>query len=216
MHNYSCPACGAPGSFHSSVSVYAVCPYCSSMILRQGLDVEAFGKMSSLPPDMSPLRIGARGKLDGEGFMLIGRLKVGWKDGTWNEWFLVTDLGRQGWLAEAQGFFAVCFERALMEDGRPLVNRDFGNWKPRVYEHLYIGRDAYQITDRKTTKCLGSEGELPFKAQPGRRAVSIDLEADGGWFAGIELHGKSVRIFTGRYAGWDELNIEDARPLEGW
>lgn len=215
MHGYTCPACGAPGEFHSGISVYAVCNHCKSMILRRDVDVEAFGKMAALPPDMSPFQIGTRGVLDGVGFSLLGRVKIGWQDGTWNEWFMVTEDARKGWLAEAQGFFAACFERPLEHEGRPVINRDLATWKPKPGERVNVGERAWEVVDVKHTICLGSEGELPFLANRGRKALAIDLEGAGG-FASLEIHQNEGRLYQGRYAGWDELKLENTRPLEGW
>src|SRR5512139_495009 len=110
MKKFSCPSCGAEVPFASSISVYAVCKYCNSMIVRHDLDVEAIGKMAVLPDDMSPFQIGTEGFYLGQHFTLVGRMKMGWEDGSWNEWFMATDDGRKGWLAEAQGFYAVSFE----------------------------------------------------------------------------------------------------------
>ena len=77
MREFACPACGAPGTFQSGISVYAVCAYCRSMVLRRDAGVEAFGKMAVLPPDMSPLQIGSRGVFEGLSFALVGRHKIG-------------------------------------------------------------------------------------------------------------------------------------------
>jgi DNA-directed RNA polymerase subunit RPC12/RpoP len=212
MRSYTCPACGAPGAFQSSISVYAVCPYCRGMILRRDLDVEAFGKMAALPPDMSPLQVGSRGVLDGIGFSLLGRLKIGWLDGAWNEWFMLLEDSRRGWLAEAQGFFAACFE---LDNAPQLLNRNFATWKPEPGEQVNIGKQVYEVADIKQTVCMGSEGELPFIANRGRKALSIDLEGQAG-FANLEISGQEVRLYQGRYVGWDEMRLENPRPLEGW
>lgn len=215
MTAYTCPACGAPGAFQSAISVYAVCPYCQSMILRHDVDVEAFGRMASLPADMSPLQVGSRGVHQGVAFSLAGRLKIGWRDGVWNEWFMILEDGRNGWLAEAQGFFAVSFERPLQENGRPTLNRDFDKWKPKPGERLNIGQTVYEVADIKDTICLGSEGELPFLANRGRKAVSIDLEGMTG-FASVEIQRDGVRLYQGNYVEWGDLKFSDTRPLEGW
>ncbi len=215
MRVFNCPSCGAPVTFHASVSVYAVCAHCQSMILCRDVGIEAFGKMATLPPDMSPLRIGAQGVLDGVGFALLGRLRIGWRDGAWNEWFMVTEHARKGWLAEAQGFFAACFEVPLEHDGQNLIDRDFATWKPKAGERVQVGDQTYEVADIKQTTCLGSEGELPFLANRGRQAVSIDLEGTAR-FASLEVYQKTGRLYQGRYVGWDELKLSNIRPLEGW
>ncbi len=216
MREYTCPACGGPGKFESSVSVYAVCPWCKSMILRRDVDVEAFGKMAALPPDMSPLQLGTRGVLDGVAFSLVGRVKMGWRDGAWNEWFMATADGRKGWLAEAQGFFAACFELPMEQEGRSAINRNLATWKPKPGEKINLGPQVYQVVDVKQTTCLGSEGELPYLANRGRKAVSIDLDGSQGGFANLEIHQGSGRLYQGRYVAWDDLAMTDTRPLEGW
>jgi len=86
-----CPACGAELQFKSRISVFEVCSYCSSMVIRHDMNLETLGKMAELPPDMTPLQIGTRGRYDSQGFELLGRLKIGWQDGTWNEWYALFD-----------------------------------------------------------------------------------------------------------------------------
>ncbi len=110
MKKYNCPSCAAEVVFQSSLSVYAVCKYCNSMIVRRDVDVESIGTMAALPDDMSPLQIGTGGFYNDLRFTIIGRMKIGWDDGVWNEWFLYTDDGRRGWLAEAQGSYGISFE----------------------------------------------------------------------------------------------------------
>src|SRR5512139_643498 len=169
MKKFNCPSCGAEVVFTSNISVYAVCKYCSSMIVRHDLDVESIGIAAALPEDMSPFQIGTEGYYQGVHFSLVGRMKIGWEDGSWNEWFMVTDDGRKGWLAEAQGFYAVCFE----VEPPPL---DFA---VRAIQHqkkdnsfigstLVLNSQKLKVVDSKKSSCLGSEGELPFAAPQGR------------------------------------------------
>ena len=73
MKKFNCPSCGAEVVFNSNHSVYAVCKYCHSMIVRHDLDVEAIGTMASLPEDMSPFQIGTEGYYQGTHFSLVGR-----------------------------------------------------------------------------------------------------------------------------------------------
>ncbi len=56
-----CPQCGAPVNFRSSITVFAVCEHCRSMIVLRGADAELMGVMAALPPDLSPFQIGTRG-----------------------------------------------------------------------------------------------------------------------------------------------------------
>lgn len=216
MRTFSCPSCGAQGAFHSTISVYAVCAYCQSMVMRQDVDVTAFGKMADLPPDMSPLQIGTAGTFDGTQFSLLGRVKTGWQDGAWNEWFMLTDDGRKGWLVEAQGFFAGCFESPMETDGQLLINRNFSVWKPKPGDGVGAGGVTYAVVDIKQATCLGSEGELPYIANLGRKSLVVDLADGEQGFASLEIYQGEARFYRGHYVTFDALALTNLRPLEGW
>lgn len=216
MRTFACPSCGAQGAFQSSISVYAVCAFCQSMVMRQDLDVMAFGKMAALPPDMSPLQIGTVGTLSGAQFSLLGRVKTGWADGVWNEWFMLTDDAKKGWLVEAQGFLASCFELPMETGGQPLINRNFSTWKPKPGERVGAGGITYTVVDIKQAMCLGSEGELPYIANIGRKSLVVDLTDDQQGFASLEIYQGNARFYRGDYIPFDALALTNLRPLEGW
>lgn len=238
MQEFNCPSCGAAVSFQSSVSVSTVCPYCRSLIVRHDKDVELIGKMAELPPDISPFQIGTTGRFKNIGFTLVGRMKIGWSEGIWNEWFLVSDEGKKGWLAEAQGFLAISYETELMPDEgfekaltqphewegdnniRPATRKALGMKDPLplgLGHSVGIGGKSYQVADIKEAECIGSEGELPFVAAKGRKTTSIDLLRGEGEFANVERdESGKVRIYLGEYAEFNDLNFNHLRELPGW
>src|SRR5580765_3752760 len=116
MRSYDCPQCGAAVAFQSSVTVFAVCGHCRSMVVRRDVNVELLGLQAELPPDLSPLQIGTRGEFDGQSFTLIGRVRIRYREGSWNEWLASFGEERWGWVAEAQGFYMVSFEVPVPED----------------------------------------------------------------------------------------------------
>ena len=63
--------------------------------VRDGRPISTYmwGK-ASLPFDVSPIQIGTMGTFEGVGFTVIGRVRWGWTDGSWNEWLLLFDDGR--------------------------------------------------------------------------------------------------------------------------
>src|SRR5437867_3521525 len=105
----SCPSCGATVEFKSSASVFAVCEYCHSALVRHDLDIENLGRMADLKVDGSPIRLGAQGRYREVHFGLIGRIQLRYERGIWNEWHILFDDGRSGWLGEAQGTYAITF-----------------------------------------------------------------------------------------------------------
>lgn len=88
----SCPSCGAPVVFQSASSVFAVCAYCSSTLVRHDQNLEDIGKMAALVEDRSPLQLGTEGSYKGVHFALIGRIQIKYEQGIWNEWHLLFDL----------------------------------------------------------------------------------------------------------------------------
>jgi hypothetical protein len=209
MRSYDCPNCGATVVFQSSIAVAAVCQFCRSMVVRHDLNLENIGQVAELPPDLSPLQIGAHGIFNGEPFTLIGRIRVKWEEGSWTEWCALFSENRWGWVAEAQGFYMVSFEYAAPERS---VTRD--ELKPG--RSVKLAGQEFTVADVKETICLGSEGELPIVAVAGRKACSIDLTGDLRAFASLEFSEGGVRLYLGQYARFDDLTFSALRPVPGW
>jgi len=229
--SHECPNCGAPVAFESAIAVFAVCAHCRSNVVRRDAQVELMGQQAQLPPDISPLRIGTRGSFKGRPFVIIGRVRVGYPEGSWNEWCADFGGGCWGWVAEAQGAFAVSFEIAVPagipgaeqmgvsgEGSLALSNQGLavGRESMPVGRRVVINGVAYTVRDRKQTVVLGSEGSLPFVAVAGRAAVSADLGGPRRDFANIEYSEEGIRVFEGRSCTFDELQFDELRPLPGW
>lgn len=178
------------------------------MIVRRDMDLEALGKMAQLPDDVSPLKIGTRGKYKNTVFEIIGRLKIAWSEGFWNEWYLFFEDGRYGWLAEAMGFFMLSFEVKETDKVAKFEDLQFG----KGYELLPM--KTFLVDDMKEAVCEGSEGELPFKGIVGRKSISVDLSDHSGEFACIEYSDQDgVRLYAGKYVEFDELKFSNLRDL---
>lgn len=196
--------------FKSKASVFGVCPFCASTLVRHDINLETLGKMAELPPDVSPLQVGTRGRYENSSFEIVGRLKVKWAEGEWNEWFALLDDGTQGWLGEFQGFYTMSFQ---VEDasGIPPV----GSLKPGV--KVTVGKSQYQVDDIREIVCQGSEGELPFRAVKGRKSVSVDLGGQGETFASMDCSDdEGVLLYVGRYVDFDKFKFQSLREIDGW
>jgi hypothetical protein len=221
MRKFSCPSCGAEITFQSSITVSCVCPYCRSLVVRHDVNVEAMGKMAELPDDISPFQLGTTGRYNRIGFSLIGRMKIGWSDGMWNEWFTFTDTGEKGWLAEAQGFLAISMEKSadLVKFSTVPGGRAFSlDTPPMLGSTLYIDGKKFGVEDVKLAQCIGSEGELPFPAPRGRKTKTVDMLGDKGEFAGLEYTDgdDKPRLYIGQYVEFDDLQFSHLRDLPGW
>jgi hypothetical protein len=179
------------------------------MIIRRDLDVETIGVMAALPEDLSPITIGTSGRFADAAFTVRGGLLLDWEQGAWTEWFVEFNEGeRQGWLAEAQGLFAVSFEEPVELD------LDVGQLTPGVA--ITVNDHRLTVTDIKQTICRGAVGELPFPAPQGRQGTSVDLATPDGGFACLEFYEGGVRFFVGRYCSFNELQLTGLKPVPGW
>lgn len=214
------------------------------MVVRQDVDVASIGIMAALPEDMSPLQLGSIGKYKGNNFAILGRLKLAWEDGMWNEWYCLFDDGKEAWLAEAQGSFAfntpleqssnpgteqllttlkTTFENTgLLQKNSTALSTTTRNADQKIVASEALGQEltfeniTYKIMDVKQACCVGSEGELPFPAPIGRKSVVVDLMGKGGAFFSVDISEGNIEMFVGAYVEWDDLHFDQLRSLEGW
>lgn len=210
MLTLNCPSCGAEVTFKARSSVFAVCSFCKSSIVRHDVDLSVIGKISDLQYDLTPLQVGTVGSFDSKTFELIGRLKIKYSDGFWNEWHALFSDNRTGWLAEAQGFYAVCFE---VENPVRIPDPN----KLDVGSQIYLTEDGlYEVEDMRDVICMFSEGELPINAVQGRESLSVDLSGEELAMATIEFAKDQTRIYAGHYQEFDDFKFRNLRMIDGW
>jgi hypothetical protein len=206
-----CPSCGAPVEFKSAASILAVCDYCQSTLIRHGEDLENLGKMAALIEDKSPLQRGAEGRWRGRHFGLIGRIQIKYEQGLWNEWHLLFDDGKSGWLSEAGGEYVISEPQWLAESLPRFEELQPGG------EHLIDGR-AYTVSNVETAECVAGEGELPFKVGAGYPAPVADLRDEQGRFATLDYSDDPAKplLFVGESVDLKSLawaNLRQGVPL---
>jgi hypothetical protein len=206
-----CPSCGAPVEFKSVASVLAVCGYCQSTLVREGQELANLGKMAALIEDRSPLQRGAEGRWKGRHFALIGRIQLRWEQGLWNEWHLLFDDGKSGWLSESGGEYVIS-EPLWQPDALPPFS------KLHLGQSLSIAGHPYSITNLLAAECVAGEGELPFKVGPGYAAPVADLRDDTGRFATLDYSDDPAKplVFVGesiefQSLGWN--NLRQGMPI---
>ncbi|HXZ36786.1 MAG TPA: DUF4178 domain-containing protein [Thermodesulfobacteriota bacterium] len=205
----NCPSCGAKVVFQSVASVMAVCQYCSSTLVRHDLDLENIGKMAQLQADGSPLQLRAEGKYQGDSFTVVGRIQLRFEKGLWNEWHLLFDDQRSGWLGEAAGIYAVSF---LTEVGEKIPQ--FEELRPG--ESVTLKKASYEVTNMEKAFCIGGEGELPFQIGPGYEAPVADLAGQGKQFATLDYSEEPPLVYMGEYVEFEELHFSRLREIDGW
>ena len=204
----NCPACSAEVEFKSRSSVFGVCSYCSSTLVRHDMNLETLGKMAELPPDVSPLKVGTRGFYDNSRFEILGRKKMVWENGYWNEWFVMFDNGKEGWLAEAQGNLAISFkDEGIAIPSKQQLNLDL------IVNSRY---GHFEAQDIKEATCTGSHGELPSQGLKGQKSLCVDFVGEEGTFLSIEYGLHKTEAYVGKYVEFDDFKFTNLREIDGW
>ena len=210
----NCPACGAPVVFKSSASFHCVCEFCRSTLVRHGGNLENLGRMADLLEDASPIRLGTEGRFRGVHFAVVGRIQLRYESGLWNEWHLLFDDMRGGWLSDAGGEYAVSFLKAPGATLPP-----FASLMPN--DELKLAGTDFIVTDLEEAMCIAGEGELPFAFGAGYPAQLADLRSTGeaaAAFASIDYSETPPLFFVGEslpFASFHFANLrgeQAARP----
>lgn len=213
MTSFHCPTCGGEGRFGSGAP-YAVCRYCRSLLLRTDATLQSVGRVAAVPDDFSPLQLGVRGQFDGRSFTVVGRIRKVWDQGSWNEWCVMFDARRYGWLAEAQGDLVMTFEQPLGSLESPPPPAQAARVVPGTTWR--IGGRHFSVTDVKDVSCQGAEGELSGISSIDGNVLSIDLHGAALEFATVEFRGEAITTYVGRFVEFDDCRFSNLRQIAGW
>ncbi len=216
-----CPNCGAPVQFPYTGLSMQVCGSCRTLLRLDGAAIQAVGQCATLPFDVSIFQIGTTLNIAlGNGRHvrgnLVGRVRWGWDQGSWNEWLLYLPDGTIRWIAEESGMYmvmqgqrarqaqdAAC--RAMLEHGRSALG------------HAFMFNDTtYYLSDIKTVRCVSSEGALDEPVSTGYTIQSIDFRNASGGSLTYQMEDDGGYFYEGYYAQLSELDPKNLRGLDGW
>ncbi|MBL8330408.1 MAG: DUF4178 domain-containing protein [Rubrivivax sp.] len=202
----ACPNCGAPVDFRSAASTTAVCSFCRSTLARDGETLQRIGQAAELFDDHSPLQLGASGRLQGIAFTLVGRLQMAYAEGTWNEWHVLFDNGRSGWLSEDNGAYVLGFDTALPGDAPPFLELQPGR-------RLTLAGSSWDVASLVLAHVLSAQGELPRRPPPSTLEYGVvDLRNAQGEVATLDYADPAgVQFSVGRSASLAELAMQGLR-----
>ncbi|HJQ37474.1 MAG TPA: DUF4178 domain-containing protein [Thermoanaerobaculia bacterium] len=198
MTRANCPSCGGPIEFAIGSSAVVVCGYCRSVVARTDRGPEAHGVVAALVDTGSPLRVGATGRHQNNGFRITGRTQMRHQaGGVWDEWYAYFDDGRWGWLAEAQGRYYVTF---------PVAGA-----KAPAREELQLGGRVWDlvVSEIGTAEVISAEGELPWRPTPNETYDYADLTGAKLEFATIDYSEETSLFFLGQETSLDKLGLDD-------
>jgi len=204
----NCPSCGAQVQFKSAASAMAVCSFCRGTVLRDGASAENMGKLSEILDDFSPIQLGTAGAWKAKRFAVVGRLRLKYADGAWNEWSVEFQDGTLGWLSDASGQFIVTRRAATT---KPPVSMD----QLQVGRNINVSGQKYVVTDARKCVCIGGEGELPGAASDGKEFLSVDLRAVGGnGFITFDYSDDPPSVYSGEACSKGDLRLSNLRSDE--
>ncbi len=204
MKRATCPSCGAPVVFRSRASLYVVCDFCRSTLLRSGEDLQNLGRMADLLDDASLLQIGSEGSFRGRQFAVIGRIQLRYGAGIWNEWHILFDDGRNAWLADGAGEYVVSAQVPVHE-----ALPAFEALAPEM--PVMVDGRRFTVTDLKTARCISGQGELPFKVAAGYDVNTADLRGHDR-FVTLDYSENPPLVFVGQTVGLAALQLANLRP----
>lgn len=190
---FQCPSCGAANKVTNPGVLMRVCDYCKTAIYWDRESALRVGKKSVDLPRSSRFKVGARGKIRGEYFTILGRLSYEHEKGIWNEWFVEMENGEIKWLTEDEGEL---FLESPVELTAPVP--PFSELKPGM--HIPINDRIGVVEELGEARCVGGEGQIPFQVEIGETYPYADGAApDGSFSFGLEYDPTgTVTAFVGR------------------
>jgi hypothetical protein len=204
----SCPNCGAKIIFKWSSSVQTVCEYCKSVLIRTDVDLKKVGEVADLPPDTSPIQLNTEGNYGNKAFVVIGRILYEYEQGGWNEWHLMMNDGRSGWLSDAQEEYAVSF----LVNGQKLP----GESQLQVGQPYSWNGETYTLSVITQAHFRGVEGELPFQYWDKSDVAFADLRTPSRKFATLDYSDMQPCLYLGEFVEFEDLKLKNLRQIEGW
>ncbi|KRG43243.1 hypothetical protein ARC20_00600 [Stenotrophomonas panacihumi] len=208
MQHFLCPQCGAAVASQAPGAVMVVCPACRSTLTRDAETARQVGRLSAVVDDGSAVRIGTRGALSGHGFEVVGRLRLQYEEGGWNEWYVLFDAGGTGWLSDASGQYALT-RRGATESPLPLPAYD----ELKVGHRLKVDGVLYTVADVRRSRCVGGEGELPEHPGDGWDVAAADLRG-GVHFATLDYSDGAPVLYAGEAGQRLTLDEQTMRSSE--
>ena len=197
--------------FRGASSIVAVCGFCKSTLVRQGVDVENVGRQAELLEDASPIRIGTQGSHRGDGFTVVGRIQFRYEAGVWNEWYVLFGGSKGAWLSDASGEYLITY----LVPPQPVPH--IKNVKPGDTVRLagdkwYAGE--YAVTHIDEGEVVAGEGELPFRFTAGWKSTVVDLRGEGARFATIDYSEDPPLLYAGEKLPFDAFKFIGLRDPE--
>lgn len=198
--SFKCPSCGASIRRENPASRSISCGYCGQTSHINADSIRAVGEKSLLVDYGSFLSVGNRGRYNELGFSILGRLRIEYSDGFWDEWYINFDNGEAAWIQEDDGSFT------LFRAAGELESLNYNDARVGTFASFNQQLTHVFITSKSRATVEGGEGELPFRIIPGETADFVEGIKDGEVIS-IEVLPDETSIYAGKQVTLEELNL---------
>jgi hypothetical protein len=196
----NCPACGGPVEMENRFVRMIVCGYCGNTLAVEDTGLDPTGKSAKLAETPTRFRVGATGSLRGSPYRILGRVRYQDDDCHWDEWYLEFNDGSIAWLEEEEGQYT-------LSHAQPLTSEVPSYDQARVGSTIAVNGQPFFVTERCTARVAGAEGQLYFRAFPGRTVRFVDGNI-GGRTAAIEYGEDEIEFFVGEPLRRSEITVD--------
>lgn len=201
MITVPCPSCGSTLNITAQTSKMVTCSYCGMISYINAGNLSMIGQKSFLVDYGSIFKIGKKGKIKNMNFQVLGRLRIDYEDGFFDEWYLNTPQG-QKWLSEDEGKFVFFHESYEVNDPNIL---DLINCKVGTYYEYKDDMKLFLI-EKSSASINGGEGELPFQVRPNQKMNYIDALCNQKLYS-FEFLPNTIELHIGEYLDINEIKI---------
>ena len=151
----TCESCGASLEIENQFVRAVTCRFCGSSYIVQGdASLDMTGKTVSLANYPSRLSIGSTGKIKGQTFRVLGRVRYTYGEGFWDEWLVtMSDDKPPVWLEEDEGYWTI-YRKGRLKSAVP------------AYDEVSVGQTAdingkpLFVTEKRRANLMGTEGQF--------------------------------------------------------
>jgi len=197
---FKCPSCGANIKQQNPASRSISCGYCGQTSHINADSLQAAGEKSLLVDYGSYLSVGNRGRWKEQGFTILGRLRIEYDDGFWDEWYINFDDGRPAWIQEDDGSFM------LFQAGGQIPRLNYDSIRVGTFVDFTHDLPNVFVTSKSRAKVEGGEGELPFRIIPGETADFVEGIKEGEMVS-IEVLLDETSLYMGQTISLDDLDL---------
>lgn len=170
VREFECPSCGAPIPKRFDDSKCLCCTHCGQTSHLLADTLKMAGEKQLLIDYGSMFSIGQQHHIGELELLILGRIRMDYADGFWDEWFAqsLAD-GSPWWIQEDDGSFILFKKKSDLDPSLTWEQFTVGQTVsiPPLKEEVFI-------TAKSRAQVNGGEGELPFRIIPGEVADFVD------------------------------------------